>query len=85
MIEHLASSLLNDIREKIGQFDASESSAAPKLKALLEARLRQMNLVTREEFDAQSAVLARTRAKIEALEAQVRALEANLSGPTKPL
>ncbi len=78
MIEHLASSLLNDIREKIGQFDATESAAAPKLKALLEARLRQMNLVTRDEFDAQSEVLARTRAKIEALEEQVRTLEASL-------
>ncbi|TNF92014.1 MAG: accessory factor UbiK family protein [Gammaproteobacteria bacterium] len=35
----------------------------------------KMDLVTREEFDAQSAVLARTREKLEALEAQVRQME----------
>jgi BMFP domain-containing protein YqiC len=34
-----------------------------------------MDLVTREEFDIQSKVLARTREKLEALEAKVAALE----------
>jgi BMFP domain-containing protein YqiC len=36
-----------------------------------------MNFVTREEFDAQSAVLLRTREKLEALQEQVAALEQN--------
>ena len=35
-----------------------------------------MDLVTREEFDVQAAVLARTRAKVESLEKQLAALEA---------
>jgi BMFP domain-containing protein YqiC len=34
-----------------------------------------MDLVTREEFDVQQAVLARTRAKLETLEQQVAAME----------
>jgi BMFP domain-containing protein YqiC len=34
-----------------------------------------MELVTREEFDAQSRVLARTLERLEALEARVAALE----------
>jgi hypothetical protein len=35
-----------------------------------------MNLVTREEFDIQSAVLLRTREKLEALEQRLAELEA---------
>ncbi|MCK5903498.1 MAG: accessory factor UbiK family protein [Cocleimonas sp.] len=40
----------------------------------LESGLRKMNLVTREEFDIQTAVLLRTREKLEALEVQVEQL-----------
>ena len=45
------------------------------LNAAVSAALARMDLVTREEFDVQAAVLARTRAKLEALEAQVAELE----------
>lgn len=38
--------------------------------------LRRLDLVTREEFDVQSQVLARTRAKVDELERQVAELEA---------
>ena len=37
--------------------------------------LRRLDLVTREEFDVQSQVLARTRAKVDALERAVAELE----------
>ena len=40
----------------------------------------KLDLVTREEFDIQAQVLAKTRAKLEALEARVAALEASLKG-----
>ena len=46
------------------------------LRVGLYSALRKMNLVTREEFEVQSAVLERTRARLEALEAQVAAYEA---------
>ena len=45
-------------------------------KAALQAGLSRLDLVTREEFDVQQAVLLRTREKLEALEKQVMALEA---------
>jgi BMFP domain-containing protein YqiC len=45
-------------------------------KATLQAGLGKLDLVTREEFDAQRAVLLRTRAKVEELERAVAALEA---------
>ena len=48
-------------------------------RALLSNTLDKMDLVTREEFDVQKAVLARTRAKVEALEKQVAELEQALS------
>jgi BMFP domain-containing protein YqiC len=48
------------------------------LRAALTATLARLDLVTREELDVQSAVLARTRARLEALEKQVAELEALL-------
>jgi len=44
----------------------------------LESGLRKMNLVGREEFDVQNAVLLRTREKLEALEKVVAQLEKQL-------
>ncbi len=49
------------------------------LRSNLEAALSRMDLVTREEFDVQSAVLARTREKLHALERRVAELEQKLS------
>lgn len=44
------------------------------VRSLLQSGLSKMNLVTREEFDVQSAVLQRTREKLEQLEKQVEEL-----------
>jgi ubiquinone biosynthesis accessory factor UbiK len=44
-------------------------------KALLHTGLERMELVTREEFDVQRAVLERTRAKLEQMEARLADLE----------
>ncbi|WP_353572352.1 accessory factor UbiK family protein [Candidatus Albibeggiatoa sp. nov. BB20] len=52
------------------------------LRAAMESTFRRMNLVTREEFDVQMEVLARTRAKVDGLEQQMAALEAKLSPAT---
>ncbi|MEE4379906.1 MAG: accessory factor UbiK family protein [Candidatus Competibacteraceae bacterium] len=46
--------------------------------AVLQATFAKMDLVTREEFDVQQAVLARTRTKLENLEKQVASLEDQL-------
>ena len=45
-------------------------------KSLLQTGLEKMDLVTREEFDVQVAVLARTREKLEILEAKLAELRA---------
>ncbi|MET7143097.1 accessory factor UbiK family protein [Xanthomonas sp. PPL139] len=51
-------------------------------KSALQAGLGKLDLVTREEFEVQRAVLLRTREKLEALERSVAALEAARSGQT---
>ncbi|HET9484482.1 MAG TPA: accessory factor UbiK family protein [Xanthomonadales bacterium] len=58
-----------------GLRDAREDLTAT-FKSALQAGLGKMNLVTREEFEVQKLVLARTREKIEALEKKLAALEA---------
>jgi ubiquinone biosynthesis accessory factor UbiK len=45
------------------------------VKAMLGGFFERLDLVTREEFDVQVQILARTREKLEALERQVAALE----------
>ncbi len=45
------------------------------VRGALEAGMARMDLVTREEFDLQTAVLARTREKLEQLEKIVADLE----------
>jgi hypothetical protein len=44
-------------------------------RVALQSAFSRMELVTREEFDAQAKVLARTRERLEALEARLAALE----------
>ncbi len=44
-------------------------------QAILQASFSRMNLVSREEFDVQRSVLARTREQLAALEARVTELE----------
>ncbi len=45
------------------------------IKALLQSTLSKMNLVTREEFDVQEALLQRTREKLDKLEKLLQELE----------
>lgn len=62
---------------------ATQKDIESNLKSGLESGLRKMNLVTREEFDVQTAVLRRTREKLEQLEQRVSELEASKSSSWK--
>ena len=53
----------------------SREERQENFKAVLQSGLSKLDLVTREEFDVQRAVLLRTREKLEALEALVQQLE----------
>jgi BMFP domain-containing protein YqiC len=49
-------------------------------KAMIGGLFSRLDLVTREEFDVQAELLARTRQQVQALEARVEALEKARSG-----
>ena len=50
-------------------------------KSVLQAGLGKLDLVTREEFEVQRAVLLRTREKLDAMERALTVLEAKLAEP----
>ncbi|MBS0211688.1 MAG: accessory factor UbiK family protein [Proteobacteria bacterium] len=54
------------------------------IRASLQAGLGKLDLVTREEFDVQRAVLLRTREKLELLERMVELLEARIDARHGP-
>ena len=49
-----------------------------RLKSLLQQQLANYEMVSREEFDIQARVLARTREKLEVIEARLKELDKNL-------
>ena len=49
-------------------------------RSLLQSALTRLDVVSREEFDAQAEVLKRTRERLEALEAQIAVLDETLAG-----
>lgn len=54
-------------------------------KAVLQSGLARLDLISRQEFDVQAAVLRRTREKLEALEARLATLEnGQKTPPAKP-
>lgn len=73
---------LDDLSQKMSALIAASPAKdiEKNAKAMLSGMLSRLDLVTREEFDVQTQVLARTREKLLALEARVDALEKRLGG-----
>ena len=69
---------LDEISAKLNEVMASSPAKdfEKNARALLAQAFVKLDLVTREEFDIQTAVVDRTREKLTALEARVAALEA---------
>ena len=71
---------LDDLTKRIsslipGDVKNMQGDIENNIRSVLQSTLTKMNLVTREEFDVQSAVLLRTREKLEKLEKKVADLE----------
>ncbi len=75
--------LMEELGEKLRVLMAQGPAADldRNLRALLGAWFARLDLVSREEFDIQREVLARTRARVAELERQVAALEATADRP----
>jgi len=74
------SKILDDLAQRLAKtvptgLQVLQDDLKHNLRAGLEAGLSHLDLVTREEFDVQAAVLSRTREKLEALEKLVAELE----------
>lgn len=73
---------LDDLAKKItgllpGNVTRLQQDLESSIRALLQSSLSKMNLVTREEFDVQTALLQRTREKLDRLEKLLQELELN--------
>jgi ubiquinone biosynthesis accessory factor UbiK len=81
----LGEKVFDDISARV----AAAMAASPvrdvekNLRVLLRGALGRLDLVSREEFDIQVALLARTREKLEALEERVASLEARAKAAAK--
>jgi ubiquinone biosynthesis accessory factor UbiK len=74
--------LIDEINDRVRSLFANSPAAdlEKNLRALLAGFFSRLDLVTREEFDAQREVLARTRAKLQELEAKIAELEKTVTG-----
>ena len=71
-VESLASKLAEAVPEGLRSM---REDLEKNFRAVLRSSLSKLDLVTREEFEVQEAVLAKTRDKLEALEARLKELE----------
>jgi hypothetical protein len=72
LIDDLARRLAGSVPESVV---ALRRDLEQNFKGVLQSRLAKLDLVTREEFDVQAAVLKRTREKLAALEKRLSELE----------
>lgn len=73
----IAKAILSNIADQIINLPQTEDLKS-NVQQILARQLNKMNLVSRDEFDAQQAVLLRTRKKLEALEKQLEEIEKKL-------
>lgn len=75
----LNNKLLDDISTRFGELLANSPAkdVEKNLRAMIVSAFARLDLVTREEFDVQTALLARCQEQLKALEARVAQLEAN--------
>ncbi len=76
--------LLGEIAARLAEVAAANPAQdfEKNARAVLATAFARLDLVTREEFDVQSEVLARARKRLAELEAKVAALEARSATPT---
>ena len=75
-LDDLARRLADSVPESVRSFGRDLEG---NFKAVLQAQLSKLDLVSRQEFDVQAALLARTQATLTALEARLKELEAKLT------
>jgi len=67
------------VNDLLSQSKQSSEDIKRNVRALIQAQLAKLDVVSREEFEVQQAILLKTRTQIEQLEKQLAALEAQLN------
>lgn len=62
---------------------ATQQEIEKNIRAVLQSAISKLDLVSRDEFDAQMEVLQRTRSKLEQMELTISALEQKVNKPTR--
>jgi ubiquinone biosynthesis accessory factor UbiK len=75
-LDDLARRLADSVPESVRAFGRDMES---NFKAVLQSQLSKLDLVTRQDFDVQAAILERTQGQLAALEARLKDLEAKLA------
>ncbi|POM19083.1 membrane fusogenic activity family protein [Burkholderia cepacia] len=77
------SDVFNDLQSRVSDLlkNSPAKDVERNVKAMLSQGFSKLDLVTREEFDTQAQVLARTRVRLEELEKRVAELEHKLAAP----
>ena len=77
------SDVFNDLQSRVSDLlkNSPAKDVERNVKAMLSQGFSKLDLVTREDFDTQAQVLARTRVRLEALEKRVAELEQKLAAP----
>ena len=80
--------LFDEIANKLSKalpegFHELDKDLRQKFHAILQATFSKLDLVTREEFDIQAKVLAKTRQKLDTIEKQLMELELQTQGKKK--
>jgi ubiquinone biosynthesis accessory factor UbiK len=75
------SDVFNDLQARVSDLlkNSPAKDVERNVKAMLTQGFSKLDLVTREEFDTQAQVLARTRVRLEELEKRVAELEQKLA------
>ncbi|ACR30252.1 accessory factor UbiK family protein [Burkholderia glumae] len=75
------SDVFNDLQSRVSDLlkNSPAKDVERNVKAMLTQGFSKLDLVTREDFDTQTQVLARTRARLEELERRVAELERKLA------
>jgi BMFP domain-containing protein YqiC len=88
VIEMIDTKILDDLARRLADavppgVREIQQDVEKNLRSILQATLSKLDLVTREEFDGQSRLLARTREKLDKLESMIATLEVQ-TPPNEP-
>ncbi|GAC1672408.1 MAG: accessory factor UbiK family protein [Steroidobacteraceae bacterium] len=77
-LDELARRLADSVPESVRAFARDLEG---NFKAVLQAQLSKLDLVSRQEFDVQAAILERTQARLTAMEERLKGIESKLTPP----